>query len=342
MTNRERVLAAVRHGDLDYTPHNVFFTKQMLNKMVEHTKNAEFINKIGNHISRERISSFRVPIPGREGYAMDEFGVVFDQTGMDKDIGNVIEFQIGSIDELARYDPPPVDEAQLHRQCGLLVSAKGENFSMASLGFSLFERAWTLCGMEDLLCYMMTDAGVVHSLFAKLTERNLKILKIVLEYDIDAVYFGDDWGQQRGLIMGPELWRSMIKPCFARMYGAVRAAGKTVVQHSCGDLREILDDFSEIGMDIYQTFQPEIYDIVKYKEKLRGKLTIWGGISTQAHLPFKTPDEIYEITKNTIEVLGKGGGYIAAPTHDVPGDVPPENIEAMVRAFFDQHPKRFA
>jgi len=340
MTNRERVIAAVKHSDLDYTPHNVFFTGQMLKKMEEHTKNADYISTVGNHISRERVSSFRAPIPGRRGYAMDEFGVVFDQTGIDKDIGNVIEFQIGSLEELARYDPPPVDEGQLHSRCGSLVRAKGENFSMASLGFSLFERAWTLCGMEDMLCYMKTDPEVVHSLFEKLTGRNLKILRTVLEYDIDAVYFGDDWGQQRGLIMGPEIWRSMIKPYFARMYGAVRAAGKTVVQHSCGDLREILGDFSEIGMDIYQTFQPEIYDIVKYKKILNGKLTIWGGISTQAHLPFKTPGEIYEITRNTIEVLGKGGGYIAAPTHDVPGDVPPENIDAMVRAFFDQHEKR--
>ena len=34
----------------------------------------------------------------------------------------------------------------------------------------------------------------------------------------DAIYLGDDWGQQRGLQMGPKLWREFIKPQLKRMY----------------------------------------------------------------------------------------------------------------------------
>ena len=70
-----------------------------------------------------------------------------------------------------------------------------------------------------------------------------------LKYDIDAIHFGDDWGQQRGLQMGPRLWRRFIYPPLKRMYGVVRDAGKYVSIHSCGDVDELFDDLIGIGLN---------------------------------------------------------------------------------------------
>jgi uroporphyrinogen decarboxylase len=81
--------------------------------------------------------------------------------------------------------------------------------------------------------------------------------------------FGDDWGHQSGLIMGPILWRKFIKPRMARMYSRIKRHDKYILQHSCGDISQIFPDLIEIGLDVYQTFQPEIYDsylhFTKYK-----------------------------------------------------------------------------
>jgi len=328
MTKRERVLAAIRHEKPDRTPHNVFFTNQSLQRMIEHTGNPDYIDTIDNHISLMRLRKPKAPIPGKPEHLLDEFGVEFDISGADKDIGAVANRVLNDVVDIYAYQTPEIDEAWL-REAGLRhVAAGGDTFTVALLGFSLFERAWSLCGMENLLCYMITDKEAVRSLFTKLVLYNIKKIRIAMECGFDGVMFGDDWGYQRGLIMGPALWRSFIKPFVSEMYACVRSMGRVVLHHSCGDCREIMGDLVDMGLDVYQTFQPEIYGL----NKLPG-LTIWGGISTQADLPFKTPGEIYDITKRTMEVLGKGGGYIAAPTHDVPGDVPPENIEAMIRAF---------
>ena len=119
-------------------------------------------------------------------------------------------------------------------------------------------------------------------------------------------------------------------------YARVKERGLRVIQHSCGDIAQVLPDLIEIGLDCYQTFQPEIYDIEAVKAAYGDRLTFWGGISTQQLLPFATPEQVKAEVARLIGVLGEGGGYIAAPTHAVPADVPPDNIVAMNQALRGQ------
>jgi len=336
MTNKERVMAAIRHEETDYIPHSVTFTTKMLAKMVEYTGDPDYLNTIDNHIEKISLKKPLKPIPGKFERYTDEFNIEWDLSGVDKDIGFVAEHPLKNAGEIYAYDPPGVDEAFIRNACENLVNNKKDNLAIASVGFTIFERGWSLCGMEDLLCYMLIEPEAVDALFDKLLAYSMRKTQIVLEYDIDGIIFGDDWGRQKGLIMGAPLWRRLIKPRVKTMYAAVKAKNKIVMQHSCGDNSDILNDLIEIGLDVYQTFQPEIYDINVYKRKYAGRLAFWGGIGTQTVLPFGTPDEAYNITKKTMGILGKGGGYIAAPTHDIPGDVPPKNVEAMIRAFREQ------
>ena len=332
MTNRERVLTAIAHREPDYTPHSVSFTTQMLQRMVEFTGDPNYFQTLDNHIDKASLKKPLVPIAGKHERYTDEFNIEWDLSGVDKDIGFVAHHPLKTADDVAAYEPPDVDEKFLRATCGELARNRGDNLAIASVGFTIFERGWSLCGMEDLLCYMLTDPDAVDALFEKLLAYHIKRTRIALEYDIDGIIFGDDWGRQHGLVMGAPLWRQLIKPRVAAMYAEVKRRGKIVMQHSCGDNSEILDDLVDIGLDVYQTFQPEIYDIRAYKNKYAGRLTFWGGIGTQSLLPFGAPDEVYAVTKQTVADMRKGGGYIAGPTHDMPGDIPPENVLAMMRA----------
>ena len=108
------------------------------------------------------------------------------------------------------------------------------------------------------------------------------------------------------------------------------------VQHSCGDCNEILPDLIEIGLDCYQTFQPEVYDIEKVKALYGDKLAFWGGVSTQRCLPYATPQGVKDEALRVAKILRKDGGYIWAPTHAIAFDVPPENIMALAEVFHQQ------
>ena len=97
-----------------------------------------------------------------------------------------------------------------------------------------------------------------------------------------------------------------------------------------------MGDLIDIGLDVYQTFQPELYDLEQVKKQYGSNLTFWGGISTQQTLPYVKPSELKEIVINTIKIMGKNGGYIVAPTHQVPADVPLENIIALADVLKNQ------
>lgn len=332
MTKREAVIQAVRHQSVESVPYDVSFTAAEADKLAAYLGDSGFRDKLGGYIQTAYYSADPLPLEGRPGYFADAFGVVWNRTGADKDIG-VITAPVLPEPDLSLYTFPQLDVPRLRALFGGLQQRQTDCFKMGQYGFSLFERAWTLCGMEDLLVYMVTEERFTHQLFEAITQWNLALLDIALEYEFDAFHFGDDWGQQRGLIMGPDFWRKYIAPCLAQMYQKVKDKGRFVSQHSCGDIEQVFPDLIDMGLDIYQTFQPEIYDIAHVKREFGAHLTFWGGISTQGILPHGTPQQVYRECLDTIAVMNQDGGYIAAPTHAVPGDVPPENILAMLDAF---------
>ena len=103
---------------------------------------------------------------------------------------------------------------------------------------------------------LIEHPAFVHQLLGAVADYNIAQIRHALTYDIDAVYFGDDWGQQHGLQMGPAIWREFILPALQRMVGVVRAAGKFVMIHSCGDVDELFDDLIDSGVHCFNPFQP--------------------------------------------------------------------------------------
>ena len=95
-------------------------------------------------------------------------------------------------------------------------------------------------------------------------------------------------------------------------------------------MQELFPDLIDIGLDIFNTFQPEVMDIDLCKREYGRHLTFYGGISTQQVLPRVGPQALRQHVRMMIDRIGVEGGYIVAPTHAIPRDVPPENIAAFI------------
>ena len=327
MNARERVIAAIKHDSPDYTPGNVeLCTATMLAFTTRYGISKEaFFDFAGNHI--EKISYNRGEYIAKNLY-QDEFGVIWDRTD-GSDIGNVQKYLLGEAD-LSNFSLPTIDVEDIRLLTEKVINNGRQTFKAGKIGMLLFERAWSLRSMEGLLMDFYDEEDFVHELFSRITDYNVAIINEALRYPIDGFYFGDDYGQQTSMIMGPSLWRKFFKPYLARTFAPIKAKGLPVIFHSCGNILAILDDMMEIGLDCYQTVQPEIYDLRELKKRFGGRLAFYGAISTQQFLPFAKPEEVKTRIKETISILGANGGYICAPTHQVPADVPMENIMAMI------------
>jgi uroporphyrinogen decarboxylase len=263
----------------------------------------------------------------------DAFGVQW-QLGDDGGyIGTPVNKLVNE-DNVEAYVFPQIDEPSINKAINEMREDK-EHFRMFRLTYSLYERVWSLMGLEDTLLGMAMEEDYVTRIFERVTEYQLKLLERVLDEEFEGVLFGDDWGGQKGLLMGPVCFRKFIKPYMQELFAKVKSKGKYTLLHCCGNVETIFPDMIEMGLDVYNTVQPELYDLKKIKKEYGKDLTFWGAISTQQLLPWASAQEVYDTSVETIRILGQGGGYLFSPTHALTPDIPAENIRAMLRAVKD-------
>jgi uroporphyrinogen decarboxylase len=332
--NKREVVKLVLDGKRPpYVPWHVGLTHEAREKLQAYYGEGDLEIALENHLLTlgNGIGFFE---PLEENRFRDVFGVVWDRS-IDKDIGNV-EGCVLAEPTLRGYTFPNPHDPRFFADIPDRLAQFGDRFRVYQIGFSLYERAWTLRGMVNLMTDFYDYPQFVRQLLDAIGDYNIAQVEQALTYDIDAIYFGDDWGMQRGLQMGPRIWHDFIYPVLKRMYGYVRDAGKYVMIHSCGDVDELFDDLIGIGLNCFNPFQPEVMDVSALMQRYRGRLAFHGGLSTQRTLPYATPDGVRAETQ-TLLALGRAGGYIFAPAHDIEGDVPLANMLAFIEVVQGQH-----
>jgi uroporphyrinogen decarboxylase len=332
MTKREIVKKALNGQPVPYTPWSFRFTVEAAEKLTNYYGTVDLMTSVDNHFI-ELGSDIGFYEDIGDNRFKDIFGVIWDRT-IDKDIGNV-EGDLLPGPTLDGYTFPDPLDPRFFEDITAKLEKYSDRFRLFCLGFSLYERAWAMRGMENFLMDFYTNPDFVHELLTAITDYNIKQVKKALDYDIDAVYFGDDWGQQHGVIMGYALWKEFIYPQLKRMYGFVRDHGKYVFIHSCGDVDELFDDLIDIGLNCFNPFQPEVMDTNALYNQYKGKLAFWGGLSTQKTMPFGSVENVHAETSHLID-MGQNGSYILSPAHALEGDVPLENMLAMIAAVKNQ------
>jgi len=330
MTRKERVKAAMNHQETDIVPYHIEYLSAAEKKLKIHFGETDLGELIGNHIAMfepSYYSIFRKEILGPDKFR-DAFGALWELKP-NEDIGTVIDNPLKE-PNLKGFEFPDPEKLMELESFSAFIEKNRDRFIMGGLGFSLYERAWILRGIEPILSDFLMNQPFIEEIFDRIIEFNLVIIKRMCRYPIDAFHIGDDWGQQHGLITGADLWRKIFKKRLKRMYDAIHDAGLPVSIHSCGDITEVIPDLIEIGVNVINPLQAEALDF-KFLKKEYGKyLTFWGGVSTQKTMPYGTPDEVRTEVRERIKVLGKDGGYILGPSHELQGDVPLENLLALI------------
>jgi uroporphyrinogen decarboxylase len=195
----------------------------------------------------------------------------------------------------------------------------------------LWERATFMRGMASILMDVVLEPAFVEALLERLTEYILATIGVLVDTcAFEAIAVSDDYGTQRGMLISPDDWRRVIKPCLKRIYGLAKHHKRTVFHHSCGSIVPIIGDLIDIGLDILHPIQPEAMDIRDLKRRFGAHVTFCGGIPTQTLLVNAAPEEVRAEVRRLKREMGRGGGYILEPGITILADVPAANIIAMI------------
>lgn len=349
MTEKQRVKHWIHFEQTDCVPWQLNYTGDLARRLMvdfhldeeNHTvlgKNIYRYNRLdsflGNHIAYVRNRAVNSTTEQTPGIWKDEWGVLWDRR-IDRDIGVPVNciLSSGRLDDLP---VPTADDPQRYDHFQPTIKANSSRYILAKFTYNLFERAWALRGMENLLIDFAQNPSFVHELMGLICEFNLEVMRRLARYAIDGIYFGDDWGSQRALLMSPEMWRVFIRPYLKRMYDQAHAQGYDVFIHSCGDISVILDDLVDIGLDVFNPFQPEVMYIAETMQRYSGRLAFYGSLSIQKTLPFGTTADVQREVEERISLARQFGGLIISPSHDMPGDISTENVAAMLEALREQ------
>ncbi|MGE5250844.1 MAG: uroporphyrinogen decarboxylase family protein [Bacteroidota bacterium] len=243
--------------------------------------------------------------------------------------------------------PDPEDPA---RRSGLLEAAssirsKGEFAVILSglTGGGPMEVAAWMAGFQRFFVALARDPDWADALLDRVLETKLRFWRAVLPEVgpyVDIVSESEDLGTQDRLMISPSMFQRHIKPRLRQLFAGIKEAAPHVkiLLHSDGAIVPILPDLIEIGVDILNPVQVSakgMGDTAFLKREFGRDLVFWGGIDTQTTLPFGTPDEVRAEVQRRIQDLAPGGGYVLASVHNIQGDVPPENVMAMVEAWQD-------
>ncbi len=324
---KEIVLTALRHEKPPIVPHYFGLTQGARQKLEAHYGDSSH-QAIDNFLSvyyLDRPQQWR-----REPHDIirDMWGIPWDRS-VDKDIGVPATLLFPEPD-MRYWNPPKIDEG-LFEPLKEFIQENRQTFTIVSLSyFTLYDRAWALRGTENLLMDMTLHPQFVHDLLDALTDWSVQAARGILAVPgVDALHFNDDWGQQTGLTMGMPFWQEFLHPRLKRLYGVVKEAGAYLSIHSCGKVQELFPSLIDLGVDLFNPFQPEVMDVPSLFRSYRGKLSFWGGLSVQRTLPLGSPADV---RREVIDLwnMGREGGYILSPSHDITSDVPIENLVALV------------
>jgi len=366
MTGFERVWEALSHREPDRVPTgenqvNGKLTQEILGRPTYYSTGWEELQALWHGKRDEVVKDYgrtivelakvlewdyvRVPfVPKKKEYKVPKMTGPYswiDESGKEirfnPEAGNILEQASFPLDMTVEDLPDPdspfeVDSSQLDALRYVVKELKGTCFIVGRAPFDGTFPWQQTVGMEEFLVRMITDPKFVEKAIDLYVTRNIKILEAFLEAGADAVMTTDDYCDNRGPIMGVELFRKYIVPGIRRQVEAVHRKGGIFIKHTDGYLWDILDDLIDCGIDAWNGIQTNIgMDLGKLKQRYGTRLCFFGGVNCDTLIE-GTPEQVRQEVRDAIHGAARGGGLVVTTSNVLQPGVKLENYLAMRQA----------
>lgn len=242
------------------------------------------------------------------GTFVDEWGCVFTNVadGVIGEVKNplVVEDDWSDYEKVhIPYELLSFDTDQVNEAC------KNQKFNYTPIFPRPFEQLQFIRGTQNLYMDLLDPPSNMLKFISKMHTFYCELLEKWAKTNVDALFFMDDWGSQRSLLINPSLWREYFKPLYKDYISIAHSHNKKAMMHSDGYIIDILPDLIEIGLDAINS-QIFCMGIDKLKQFAQ-KITFWGELDRQLLLPYGSLSDIDNAVKEVYQNLWKDGGCIA-------------------------------
>jgi uroporphyrinogen decarboxylase len=348
---RERVEMALHHENPDRCPMQASFTPEFADRLREDLeiqgRKVHNPHGGGNTYELERAlgeDMLLTSVGWANSYYLDdkaytdEWGIGWDVQAYETPYGvghytEIVSHPLDNDAAVEKYQPPDPNRPELYEDSAQMIRAFKEDYWIVGVTVTtIFETAWALRGLEQMLLDMAMDPDLAHHIFDIPYRYHLTAAKKLVEMGVDMIWTGDDVGAQDQMLISPKMWRDFFKHRMANFVAELKAIKPNVkvAYHTDGNVMPIIPELIEIGIDILNPIQPASMDPAEIKKKFGDKMCFWGSIDEQHTLPFGSASDVQAEVLERLKTIGKNGGLILAPTHHVQLDTPMENFWAMV------------
>jgi uroporphyrinogen decarboxylase len=250
-------------------------------------------------------------IEGKNLKKEDEWGVVWGFGDTLSGGGIPIESPMRSLEDIKDYEFP--DPLASGRFDGIhsIIGGYENKYCYATWFGLLFERLHFLLGFNETLMALMTDRREVEYALDRIVDFNIGLINGLadsLGNRIHAFASTDDWGGQKNIFIDPELWRKLFKPRYAKISEEIHKRGLDFWMHSDGKIEEIIPDFIEIGVDVFNLNTSKLLGIKEFGNRFSGKSCFCAYIDTQTTAVHGTLQEIEEDAFGLVKYWSNGHG----------------------------------
>ncbi len=262
-----------------------------------------------------------------------EFGFVWKTH--DGTMGQPKECLINEWEDFDRYQfPDPMAAGRFDDALRMMKQYGDDKYYIAGLSLSGFTVMTFLRGFENTLVDLYTEPENLAKLADKVFSFEEEVIRQSADKGFSAIAFFDDWGTQNDLIISAAMWRSFFKPRYQKQFALCHELGLDVYFHCCGYIYEIIGDFIEIGVDILNISQPNLFDIEQLGKGFGGKVCFICPVSYQTTSLTGTREDIFRDAKQLYDNLGSlKGGFIGYVEEYSSIGMKDENYQACKDAF---------
>ena len=192
---------------------------------------------------------------------------------------------------ISGYRPPDPNRPELYTDAAQVVANFKEDYWIVGVTVTtILETAWALRGLQQMLLDMALDPDVANHLLDIPYHYHLAAAKKLVELGVDMIWTGDDIGSQNEMMISPRMWRQYLKPRMANFISELKSINPEIkiAYHSDGNIKRIIPELIEIGVDVLNPIQPASMDPAEIKGEFGDRLCFWGSIDEQQTLPFGT------------------------------------------------------